>query len=174
MTYFKVIIIIVFSGLSFICMAQSPTPSASPTTPDDIDKKTLNGGDKKTLEEGSAREELSRQFRLGEPGLSGITVDRTITMLGREFYRQFTQRSRGRTLITNENLSIYEQPDARWGSRVWIENNNTIIFEARLSPKLSDIEGYAEAAVEQVESRIIQETIINQLENNPDLSDKEI
>lgn len=174
MKHFRVIITIVITGISFTCMAQSPTPSVSPTTPDDIDKKKLNDGDKKIMEKGSAREELSRQFRLGEPGLSGIIVDRTITMLGREFYRQFTQRSRGRTIITNKNLSIYEQPDARWGSRVWIENNNTIIFEARLSPKLSDIEGYAEAAVEQVESRIIQETIINQIENNPDLSDKEI
>src|SRR5690554_1841453 len=42
---------------------------------------------------GQAEEELSRQFRLDEPGITGIILDRTITMTGRTFSRQFSQQS---------------------------------------------------------------------------------
>lgn|SRR5690554_4544199 len=126
------------------------------------------------LEEGSATEELSRQFHLSEPGLSGIITDRTITMLGREFYRQFTQKSNESPIISETNLSVHERPDARWGSQVWIAQNNRIIFQATLPPRISDIEGYAEAAFDQVQQRLIQETIMRAIGNDPDLADEEI
>ena len=76
--------------------------------------------------------------------------------------------------MADTNLSIHERPDARWGSQVWITENNTILFDTRLPPRLSDIEAYAEAAIEQVQTRIIQETITRALGNDPDLADDEI
>ncbi|WP_416137180.1 CsgE family curli-type amyloid fiber assembly protein [Halomonas sp. HK25] len=125
-------------------------------------------------EPGQAEEELSRQFRLGEPGISGVVVDRTITMAGKTFFRQFSQLSLDNPIIGNANIAIHERPSARWGSQIWITEGNNIIFEATMPPRLSEIDDYVEIAIEQVEELLIQRTIIQALESDPDLADEEI
>jgi curli production assembly/transport component CsgE len=125
-------------------------------------------------EPGAAEEELSRQFRLGEPGIQGVIVDRTITMTGKTFFRQFSQLSLDRPVIANANLAIHERPSARWGSQVWITEGNRVIFEATMPPRLSDIDEYVDIAIEQVEELIIRQTILEALDSDPDLADEEI
>ncbi|KAA0010923.1 hypothetical protein F0A17_15760 [Billgrantia pellis] len=151
--------------------APAPTQPAAPpeaSVPED------SLGEDDVLEEGKAAEELSRQFRLGEPGLSGVIVDRTITMMGKTFYRRFSQLSVESHILTRTTLSIHERPDARWGSQVWVAENNRILFQATLPPRLSDIDRYAEAAIEQVEQLLIQRSIMEALGSDPDLADEEI
>lgn len=126
------------------------------------------------LEEEGAGEALSRQFRLGEPGLSGVIVDRTITMMGKTFYRRFSQLSQDSHILTSTTLSVHERPDARWGSQIWVSENNRILFQATLPPRQSDIDRYAEAAAEQVEQLLVQRSIMQALESDPDLADDEI
>ncbi|WP_445005236.1 CsgE family curli-type amyloid fiber assembly protein [Halomonas mongoliensis] len=125
-------------------------------------------------ESGVAEEELSRQFRLGEPGIQGVIVDRTITMTGKTFYRQFSQLSLERAIIGNANLAIHERPSARWGSQIWITQGNRILFEATMPPRLSDIDDYVEFAIDQVEELIIRQTLIEALDSDPDLAEEEI
>ncbi len=122
---------------------------------------------------GQAEEELDRQFHLGEPGISGVLVDRTVTMTGKTFFRQFSQLSLERPVIGEANLAIYERPSARWGSQIWVTLDNQPVFEATMPPRLSEIDRYVSVAVEQVEQRIIRQTILEALENDPDLADKE-
>ncbi|WP_299230619.1 CsgE family curli-type amyloid fiber assembly protein [uncultured Halomonas sp.] len=125
-------------------------------------------------EPGQAEEELKQQFRLGEPGISGVLIDRTITMTGKTFFRQFSQLSLARPVISEANLAVYERPSARWGSQVWITLDNQVVFEATMPPRLSDIDDYVEVAIEQVEQRVIRESILQALGNDPDLADEEI
>lgn len=129
-----------------------------------------------TLDNGGQgiEEEFSEQLNLDEPGMSGVLVDRTITMIGKTFYRQFSQLSMESTILSNANLSIHERPSARWGSLVWISEGTKIIFEATLSPRLSDVDQYAEAAVEQVEQMVIQRKVMDALQQNEDLADEEL
>lgn len=119
-------------------------------------------------------EQFSQQLNLDEPGLSGVLVDRTITMIGKTFYRQFSQLSMESGILSNANLSIHERPSARWGSLIWISEGNKIIFEATLSPRLSDVDQYAEAAIEQVEQMVIQSKVMDALQKNEDLADEEL
>ncbi|SFU50248.1 CsgE family curli-type amyloid fiber assembly protein [Halomonas korlensis] len=119
-------------------------------------------------------EQFSQQLNLDEPGLSGVLVDRTITMIGKTFYRQFSQLSMESGILSNTNLSIHERPSARWGSLIWISEGSKIIFEATLSPRLSDVDQYAEAAIEQVEQRVIQSKVMDALQKNEDLADEEL
>jgi len=123
---------------------------------------------------GEAEEELSRQFRLQEPGISGVLIDRTITMTGKTFFRQFSQLSLERPVIGDVNLTIHERPSARWGSQIWITQGNRVVFEATMPPRLSDIDAYVDVAIEQVEELIIRQTILQALDNDPDLADEEI
>ncbi len=126
-----------------------------------------------SMEQG-IEEQFSEQLNLDEPGLNGVLVDRTITMIGKTFYRQFSQLSMESTIISNANLSIHERPSARWGSLVWVSEGNKIIFEATLSPRLSDVDQYVEAAVEQVEQMVIQRKVMDALQQNEDLADEEL
>lgn len=151
--------------------APAPGLPEAPSEPQESEE-TLDP--EEVLEEGKASEELTRQFRLGEPGLTGMIVDRTITMLGKTFYRRFTQLGSESQVLTSTTLSIHERPDARWGSQVWIAENNRIVFQATLPPRMSDIDRYAEAAVEQVEQMVIQRRILQALDSDPDLADEEI
>lgn len=132
--------------------------------------------EQKTIDnmEQGIEEQFSQQLNLDEPGLSGVLVDRTITMIGKTFYRQFSQLSMESTILSNANLSIHERPSARWGSLVWVSEGNKIIFEATLSPRLSDVDQYAEAAVEQVEQMVIQRKVLDALQQNEDLADEEL
>ncbi|WP_445001026.1 CsgE family curli-type amyloid fiber assembly protein [Halomonas mongoliensis] len=123
---------------------------------------------------GQAEEELSRQFSLQEPGITGVLIDRTITMTGKTFFRQFSQLSLERPIIGDVNLTIHERPSARWGSQIWITQGNRVVFEATMPPRLSDIDAYVDVAIEQVEELIIRQTIIEALDNDPDLADEEI
>lgn len=123
---------------------------------------------------GQAEEELSRQFSLQEPGITGVLIDRTITMTGKTFFRQFSQLSLERPVIGDVNLTIHERPSARWGSQIWITQGNRVVFEATMPPRLSDIDAYVDVAIEQVEELIIRQTIIEALDNDPDLADEEI
>ncbi|TDB02884.1 CsgE family curli-type amyloid fiber assembly protein [Halomonas marinisediminis] len=123
---------------------------------------------------GQAEEELEQQFQLGEPGIAGVLIDRTITMTGKTFFRQFSQLSLARPIISEANLAVYERPSARWGSQVWITLDNQVVFEATMPPRLSDVDDYVEVAIEQVEQRVIRKSILQALDNDPDLADEEI
>lgn len=164
MTSPQIVAALILLGGCLSAFAQVPPPPETGSENDDT----------VSIEEGSATEELNRQFYLGEPGLSGIVTDRTITLLGREFYRQFTQKSLDSTIVSETSLSVHERPDARWGSQVWISRNNNILFQATLPPRISDIEAYAEAALEQVQRVLVQDAIIRAIGNDPDLADEEI
>lgn len=140
-----------------------------------VEKETIGEQENGIVEEpGQAEEELNRQFRLGEPGMSGVLIDRTITMTGKTFFRQFSQLSLARPVIAEANLTIYERPSARWGSQIWITLDNQVVFEATMPPRLSDVDDYVDVAIEQVEERIIRQTILEVLDDNPDLADEEI
>ncbi|MGQ4877915.1 CsgE family curli-type amyloid fiber assembly protein [Billgrantia sp. LNSP4103-1] len=169
----------IIAVLLFCCAGQATadTHAPAPSQPAAPPEGTVPGDsieEEEVLEEEDATKELSRQFRLGEPGLSGVIVDRTITMMGKAFYRRFSQLVAESPLLSNVTLSVQERPDARWGSQVWVAENNRILFQATLPPRLSDIDRYAEAAVEQVEQLLVQRSIQQALEDDPDLADEEI
>ncbi|MCE8036274.1 MULTISPECIES: CsgE family curli-type amyloid fiber assembly protein [unclassified Halomonas] len=164
------IVLITFGSLA-LAEPQAPAPDL-PTFPGE--SQPPQSAIEERLEEEGAGEALSRQFRLGEPGLSGVIVDRTITMMGKTFYRRFSQLSQDSHILTSTTLSVHERPDARWGSQIWVSENNRILFQATLPPRQSDIDRYAEAAAEQVEQLLVQRSIMQALESDPDLADDEI
>lgn len=53
----------------------------------------------------------------GGSELTGVMVDRTITMAGKTFYRAFSQRAMDNLIIGNATITIKERPDARWEAK---------------------------------------------------------
>lgn len=68
--------------------------------------------------------------------LTGVMVDRTITMAGKTFYRAFSQRAMDNLIIGNATITIQERPDARWGSQIWVMDGNRMYFRTQLSQGL--------------------------------------
>ncbi|MCZ0927643.1 curli production assembly/transport protein CsgE [Halomonas janggokensis] len=106
--------------------------------------------------------------------LTGIMVDRTITMAGKTFYRAFSQRAMGNPIIGNATITIQERPDARWGSQVWIMEGNQMHFRTQLSPRISEADRTAGEAVQIVEEALLRQQLTSALSSNKDLGSEEL
>jgi curli production assembly/transport component CsgE len=106
-------------------------------------------------------------------GLNGVMIDRTMTMIGKTFYRQFSQQRLDSPALRNTSLSIHERPSARWGSLIWITEGNNVLYEATLPPRLNDVDMYASAAVSSVSDQFLRRKVLEALRDDPDMADDE-
>lgn len=113
-----------------------------------------------------------RQNRNSE--LTGVMVDRTVTMAGKTFYRAFSQRAMDNLIIGNATITIQERPDARWGSQIAIVEGNRMYFRAQLSPRISEADRVAGDAVEIVEEALLQQQLASALSSDKDLGKEEL
>lgn len=117
---------------------------------------------------------LDEQFHLSAPELSGVIVDRTMTMVGRSFYRTFSQMSLQAGLLDGVVVTIHERPDPRWGSQLWITEGNTVHFRTQLSPRISEADRNAEQAVAAVQESLLRARVSEALQPSRDLADEEL
>ena len=110
----------------------------------------------------------------GSSELTGIMVDRTITMAGKTFYRAFSQQAMDNVIIGNATITIQERPDARWGSQVWIMERNRMYFRTQLSPRISEADRVAGDAVKTVEEALLQQQLSAALTSDKDLGKEEL
>lgn len=110
----------------------------------------------------------------GSSELTGIMVDRTITMAGKTFYRAFSQLAMDNLIIGNATLTIQERPDARWGSQLWVMEGNKMYFRTQLSPRISEADRVAGEAVEVVQEALLQQQLTAALTSDKDLGKEEL
>lgn len=110
----------------------------------------------------------------GGSELTGIMVDRTITMAGKTFYRAFSQRAMDNLIIGNATITIKEHPDARWGSQLAIMEGNRMYFRTQLSPRISEADRVAGEAVQIVEKALLQQQLASALTSDKDLGREEL
>lgn len=116
---------------------------------------------------------LDRQFNLDPSELSGVIVNRTMTMAGKTFYRSFAQASMQSPVLNDVVLTVHERPDPRWGSQLWITEGNRVHFRTQLSPRISEADRNARAAVDTVQESIISARVSEALQPSRDLADEE-
>lgn len=110
----------------------------------------------------------------GGSELTGVMVDRTITMAGKTFYRAFSQRAMDNLIIGNATITINERPDARWGSQIWVMEGNQMYFRTQLSPRISEADRAAGEAVQTVEEALIRQQLASALNSDKDLGKEEL
>ncbi|WP_434983735.1 CsgE family curli-type amyloid fiber assembly protein [Vreelandella zhaodongensis] len=106
--------------------------------------------------------------------LTGIMVDRTVTMAGKTFYRAFSQRAMDNLIIGSATITIQERPDARWGSQIAVLEGNRLYFRTQLSPRISDADRVAGEAVQVVEEALIRQQLASALTSDKDLGKEEL
>ncbi|MDQ7730466.1 CsgE family curli-type amyloid fiber assembly protein [Halomonas sp. SpR8] len=110
----------------------------------------------------------------GGSELTGVMVDRTITMAGKTFYRAFSQRAMDNLIIGNATITINERPDARWGSQIWVMEGNQMYFRTQLSPRISEADRAAGEAVKTVEEELLRQQLTSALTSDKDLGREEL
>ena len=105
--------------------------------------------------------------------LTGVLVDRTLTVIGKNFYRTFSQIAMEHPIIGGATLAIHERPDARWGIQLWITEGPRMYFRTQLSPRLGDAEEIARQAIDIVEKAILNQRLSAALNPSADLGKEE-
>ncbi|MFH7564896.1 CsgE family curli-type amyloid fiber assembly protein [Oceanimonas smirnovii] len=106
--------------------------------------------------------------------LTGVMVDRTITMAGKTFYRAFSNFAMGSPLIGNATITFRERPDARWGSQLWIMEGSRIYFRTQLSPRINEADNAAKEAVQIVEKALLRRRLEVAITSEKDLGSEEL
>lgn len=151
--------------LSTACLAQDGV---------EPDAAKAHGAPAVSIDEKNPQRALDQQFNLQRPELSGVIIDRTLTMAGRTFYRSFSQAAMRDPIVSGAELTVSERPDPRWGSQLWIAERNQIYFSTQLSPRISEADRYADEAVRVVQEAILRRRIAQSLQPSLDLSDEEL
>ncbi|MEY8214054.1 MAG: CsgE family curli-type amyloid fiber assembly protein [Colwellia sp.] len=90
---------------------------------------------------------------LGE--IPGLVVNRTVTLLGANFYRNFTAYWRMNYADNMAIITIYERPTARFGSQIWVDYKGKKLVQQFIGPtKLNDKKLAGRSA------QIVSETIV--------------
>src|SRR3546814_10489266 len=64
--------------------------------------------------------------------LGGIVVNRTVTVLGNDFYQYFAAYWREKDISSTFTISVHERPSARFGSEIWVQFRQKRMFHTFL------------------------------------------
>lgn len=115
------------------------------------------------------------QGTINQDPLGGIVIDRTMTVLGWDFYSSFASIWQALHPDSPYTLTVTERPTAQFGSEIWVDYRDIHIYHTFLSPARSGVEEASKQAV-SIASENIQR--INQarkdLKNDDDLGPEEM
>lgn len=106
--------------------------------------------------------------------LGGVITNRTITVLGWDFYQYFTAIWRAKYDKDRFSLSIHERPTARWGSEIWIQYGQNRVFHVFLPPARSATKAISAQAVDLVYKNIVSINVQRSLYSDIDLAPEEM
>lgn len=105
--------------------------------------------------------------------IQGLLVDNTISRFGHDFYRHFSDRLTDTTDL-DFNLVVRERPSARWGSLVWVEYEQRLLYRQFIPPNNSELKDAAYAAADQVHEGITRRRLENLLQDTFDMEKDEL
>lgn len=108
-----------------------------------------------------------------EDEIMGFIVDNSISNIGHEFYRYFTERLRDTSQL-DFNLVFRERPSARWGSLVWVEYEGRVLYRSFLAPNTALLQPAAYQAADQVLEEISRLKLENLLYDTFDMERDEL
>lgn len=116
---------------------------------------------------------LFAPVQANENEIMGFIVDNSISNIGHEFYRFFTERLSDTSRL-DFNLVVSERPSARWGSLVWVEYERGIVYRRFLPPNTAELKSTAYEAADFVKEEITRRKIENLLQDTIDLDKDEL
>lgn len=116
---------------------------------------------------------LSAQAADDEENIQGFIVDNTISRFGHDFYRYFSDRLVDTSQL-DFNLVVRERPSARWGSLVWVEHDQRVVYRQFIQPNVAELKGTAYAAADMVKDAVAKQKLENLLYDTFDMDRDEL
>lgn len=108
----------------------------------------------------------------GLPG--GVVLNRTITIIGHDFYQYFSTAWRAHENNERYSISIIERPTAIRGSEIWVEYRNRRVFRTFLSPARSAVKDISQRAAGIVYNAVVDMDLQQLLYQDHDLAREEL
>lgn len=131
-----------------------------------------NGALPETRIERAERESQARTI-FDDP-LGGAVVNRTVTVIGHDFYQYFTTLWRQKDVSSHVSIAVYERPTARFGSEIWVIYRQKRMFHTFLPPARAKARDISEQAVEIVYRNIANSEVERVMMRSPDLAPEEM
>ncbi|MBN2314162.1 MAG: hypothetical protein JXM79_09550 [Sedimentisphaerales bacterium] len=82
--------------------------------------------------------------------ITGLIIEETMTKVGYEFYEYFFLLWNPPLMaeIQDYNITIHERASAMWGIWIWVNVNDTTIWNKTLRPRSAEVEEAAKEAIE--------------------------
>ncbi len=106
--------------------------------------------------------------------LGGIVINRTVTVLGRDFYQFFAAAWRDQPDGTRYTVSVHERPTAQRGSEMWVQYGQRRVFHAYLSPQRSAARPVSRQAAAVALKNVIDIDVARLLFKDTDLGAEEL
>ena len=169
---------VIAPALLAIILGASPMFVAAQTGPegDSVRRNTVSASPRAQDEAARDRTEDAQRAvdRIFDDPLGGVVVNRTVTVLGKDFYRHFSTYWRQNQESTRYSISIHERPTARFGSEIWVLYRQQPMFHIFLPPARQATRGISEVAVHQVLENISRRELERLTTRNPDLGPEEL
>lgn len=88
--------------------------------------------------------------------IGGLIVDQTLSPIGHLFYEQLIDGYAWEISKETATITVRERPDTFAGNVIWIEVNDSVVFEDRVGTRMVGIEEKAQAARLQLELYLLQ------------------
>ena len=106
--------------------------------------------------------------------LGGVVVNRTVTVLGDDFYQYFSTYWREKDISSKFTISVHERPSARFGSEIWVQFRQKRMFHTFLPPARAATKKISAMAVEMVYRNIAESEVERMMVRSPDLGPEEM
>jgi len=87
--------------------------------------------------------------------IGGLIVDQTLSPIGHRFYEELT--SGWEPARYDGSITVHERPDIFAGNIIWVEIDETIVFQERMGTRVTGIEEKAALARKQIETYLLFE-----------------
>ena len=106
--------------------------------------------------------------------LSGILVDRTMTLAGKNFFQFFSNFWNANYPGSDAIISIHERPSARFGSQIWLEYNGTQYAKQFVGPRQANRTELPEAIAQYMYQEIQKQKLVERMLDTFDLERSEL
>ncbi|HLR12847.1 MAG TPA: curli production assembly/transport protein CsgE [Burkholderiaceae bacterium] len=105
---------------------------------------------------------------------AGLIINRTITVIGWNFYKEFSEIWQSLYPDSDRNLTITERPTAQFGSEIWVHYLDRSVFHTFLSPARSQVREMTKQAVSIAHENIAQIDLERAVFEDEDLGPEEL
>lgn len=112
--------------------------------------------------------------RINNEPLRGLMINRTITVVGWDFYNSFSKIWQALYPDSKNTLAVIERPTAKFGSEIWVSYESQYVFHTFLSPARSRSRDESKQAVEIVRKNVAEIDLRRKLFQDADLGPQEM